>query len=126
MSPEKPANHPLRGPANLEDGDSDSASMIGSHPSRAEAIGRLEQLRKVVPVFAHELVSARREAAQLRTENASLHEQLREGQGHPDPSSLAEAQTAAHRRDQSRGEAGGRTGRRDPPARSGKPGTSNP
>ena len=118
MSPEKPAKHPLRGPASSEGGGDDPARSIGSHPSQAEAIGRLEQLRKVVPVFAHELVSARREAAQLRTENAWLQEQLR--QGHPDESSLQETQAALHRRDQSRGEAQGRIGRQDPPARPGK------
>ncbi len=122
MSPEKPVKHPLRGPASFEGGGDDPPRSIGSHPSRAEAIGRLEQLRKVVPVFAHELVSARREAAQLRTENAWLHEQLR--QGHPDESTLQEAQVALHRRDRSRGEARGRIARQDPPARAGKPGKS--
>lgn len=124
MLPEKPVKHPLRGPASFEGGGDDPARSVGSHSSQAEAIGRLEQLRKVVPVFAHELVSARREAAQLRTENAWLHEQLRQGPAHPDENSQREAQAALHRRDQSRGEAQARIARQDPPARSGKRGKS--
>ncbi len=38
---------------------------------------RLQNLRAVLPVFAQELASARRQAAQLRLENAGLTEQLR-------------------------------------------------
>jgi hypothetical protein len=51
---------------------------IGSRPSRDEAIARWEQLRSVVPVFAQELVSARRQAAWLRAENRWLLEQVRQ------------------------------------------------
>ncbi len=39
---------------------------------------RVENLRTVVPVFAHELVVARREAAALRRENARLLERIRD------------------------------------------------
>jgi len=72
---------------------------IRSHPSRAEAIDRqqlldrLADLRRVVPVFARELVSARRQAAQLRAENGWLIEQVRQLQrgrapGNPSISSV--------------------------------------
>jgi hypothetical protein len=99
----------------------EAAHTVGSHLGQAEAIGRLEQLRKVVPVFAQELVSARRDAAQLRTENAWLHEQLRQGPGHPAESSQKDAQAALHRRDQKLGESQGRgAGGKPPPPRSGK------
>jgi len=39
---------------------------------------RLQNLRTVVPVFAQELASARRQTARLRLENASLQQQVRE------------------------------------------------
>jgi hypothetical protein len=120
MSPEELDIHPPHGPARLEGGGRDPGRTISSRPSRGEAIGRLEQLRKVVPVFAHELVSARREAAQLRTENAWLHEQLRERQGHPEESSLRDARAALHERDQRLGESRGRVERENQSARSGK------
>jgi hypothetical protein len=86
VSPAQTAVHPPREPAAL-DGNG-SRPRISSHPSRAEAIDRLEQLRSVVPVFAHELVSARRQAAQLRAENGWLIEQVRQlqrgrAQGNP-------------------------------------------
>lgn len=120
MSPEKPAKHTLRVPANFERAGEEAAHNVGSRPSRAEAIGRLEQLRRVVPVFAQELVSARRDAAQLRTENAWLLEQLRESQGHPEESSQEEARAALHRRDQARGESRGRADGEKSLSRSGK------
>jgi len=70
-----------RGPAAL--GGNGSHRSIRSYPSRAEAIDRLEHLRSVVPVFAQELVSARRQAARLRAENGWLIEQVRQLQRGP-------------------------------------------
>jgi hypothetical protein len=67
--------HPPRGPAAVDGNGSRPSSR--SYPSRAEAITRWEQLRSVVPVFAQELVSARRQAAWLRAENSWLSEQVR-------------------------------------------------
>jgi hypothetical protein len=55
-----------------------------SYPSREEALDReqlferLAHLRAVVPVFADELVSARRQAASLRVANGWLLEQVRQ------------------------------------------------
>src|SRR5438445_7649474 len=71
----KLVKHPPRGPAALE--GNGSRPPIKSYPSRAEAIDRFERLRSVVPVFAQELVSARRQAAWLRAENGWLLEQVR-------------------------------------------------
>jgi hypothetical protein len=65
-----------RGPAAVE--GNGSPRTIRPYPSRAEAIERLERLRSVVPVFAQELVSARRQAAWLRVENGWLLEQVRQ------------------------------------------------
>jgi hypothetical protein len=67
---------PRAGPVALK--ANGSQRRIRPYPSRAEAIERLEQLRSVVPVFAQELVSARRHAAQLRVENSWLIEQVRQ------------------------------------------------
>jgi len=53
-----------------------------SHTSQAEAIerdqllDRLRHLRKILPVFAEEMASARREAARLRVKNSRLLEQV--------------------------------------------------
>jgi hypothetical protein len=71
---------------NISQPPSTGASLEGSgarlgfrtYPSRAEAINRLEQLRSVVPVFAQEVLSARRQAALLRAENGWLLEQVRQ------------------------------------------------
>jgi hypothetical protein len=71
---------------NISQPPSTSAGLEGSgprvgfrtYPSRAEAISRLEQLRSVVPVFAQEVLSARRQAAFLRAENGWLLEQVRQ------------------------------------------------
>ena len=76
MPAKKLVKHPPRGPAALE--GNGSRPPIESYPSRAEAIDRLERLRSVVPVFAQELMSARRQAAQLRAENGWLIEQARQ------------------------------------------------
>jgi hypothetical protein len=42
-----------------------------------QPLDRLRNLRVIVPVFAEELASARRQAAQLRLENGRLVEQVR-------------------------------------------------
>jgi hypothetical protein len=74
-----------RGPAALE--GRGSQRNIRAYPSRAEAIDRLERLRSVVPVFAQEVVSARRQAAWLRAENSWLMDQIRQLQRGGAPSS---------------------------------------
>jgi len=45
---------------------------------RDHLLDRLENLRKIVPVFAEELANARRQSAQLRSENIRLLEQVRQ------------------------------------------------
>jgi hypothetical protein len=44
---------------------------------REHLLDRLQSLRTIVPVFAQELASARRQAARLRAENGRLLEQVR-------------------------------------------------
>ncbi len=44
---------------------------------RDHLINRLQHLRTIVPVFAQELASARRQAAQLRVENGRLLAEVR-------------------------------------------------
>jgi hypothetical protein len=84
--------NPPRAPAVM---NGDDSPRTRSYPSRAEAIEReqlldsLAHMRSVVPVFARELVSARRRAAWLRAENDWLIEQVRRLQRGPadhDPS----------------------------------------
>ncbi|TMK98359.1 MAG: hypothetical protein E6G34_12015 [Actinobacteria bacterium] len=76
MPAKKLVKQPPHGPAAAE--GNGSRPPTKSYASRAEAIDRLERLRSVVPVFAQELMSARRQAAQLRAENGSLVEQVRQ------------------------------------------------
>lgn len=45
---------------------------------REQLLDRLHNLRTIVPVFAQELASARRQAARLRLENDRLVEQVRQ------------------------------------------------
>jgi hypothetical protein len=45
---------------------------------RDALLGRLQHLRTIVPVFAQELASARRQAAALRQENRKLLERIQE------------------------------------------------
>ena len=78
MPAKKLVKHPPRGPAAPV--GNGSRPPTKSRTSRAEAIDRLERLRSVVPVFAQELISARRQAAQLRAENGWLIEQARQMQ----------------------------------------------
>jgi hypothetical protein len=79
MSPAGNAADPPRALAALEG----IGTQLGrSYPSQAEAIerdrvlDRLAHLRKILPVFAEEMASARREAARLRAENSRLLEQV--------------------------------------------------
>jgi hypothetical protein len=81
VSPTKTVTSPPRGPAALEDNGSQRSTR--SYPNRAEAIDRLEHLRSVVPVFAQELASARRQVARLREENGWLLEYARQLQRGP-------------------------------------------
>lgn len=67
------------------------ANPPASH--RDELLERLHNLRTIVPVFAEELASARRQAASLRTENRRLTERIRELQ----------REREAHRRPRPRG-----------------------
>lgn len=53
-------------------------SQIDRASERDYLLDRLQNLRAILPVFAQELASARRQAARLRLENASLTEQVRE------------------------------------------------
>ena len=51
----------------------------GHAPSEHEhVLDRLQNLRAIVPVFAQELASARRQAAELRRENNRLLQRIRE------------------------------------------------
>lgn len=74
------------GPVGLQAG---ASRRSGPHPGRTEAIererllDRLQHLRTIVPVFAQELASARRQAAWLRAENSWLLEQVRQLQRQP-------------------------------------------
>jgi hypothetical protein len=85
VPPTKTVTSPPHGPVALEGNGSrpNGSRPNGSRPrnrsyvSRVEAIDRLEKLRSVLPVFAQELVSARRQSAQLRAENGWLLEQVR-------------------------------------------------
>ncbi len=45
---------------------------------REHLVDRLQNLRAIVPVFAQELASARRQTARLRLDNARLAEQVRQ------------------------------------------------
>jgi hypothetical protein len=76
VSPSKTVKHPPRGSAALDGNGSRPRNR--SYPSRSEAIDRLEKLRSVVPVFAQELVNARRQAAWLRADNGRLLQQVRQ------------------------------------------------
>jgi hypothetical protein len=82
VSPAQIVTHPPHAPAELN--GNGSRPGIRSAPSRGEVLDRerlldsLTHLRSVVPVFAQELVSARREASRLRVENGWLIEQVRQ------------------------------------------------
>ena len=54
----------------------DSPMRLGSDP--ADLIDRLQKLRTLLPAFAQEAADARREAARLRTENATLQRRVAE------------------------------------------------
>lgn len=46
-------------------------------PQRDYVLDRLHHLRRILPVFAEELASSRRQAAALRVENRGLLEEVR-------------------------------------------------
>jgi len=48
---------------------------------REQMLERLNNLRAILPIFAHELASARREAARLRVQNRRLTKQIEELRG---------------------------------------------
>jgi hypothetical protein len=52
-------------------------SATSSAIDREHLLDRLQRLRGILPVFAQELASARRQAAALRVENRGLLEELR-------------------------------------------------
>jgi len=54
------------------------SSGIDRASEREHLLDRLQNLRAILPVFAQELASARRQTARLRLENAVLTEQVRE------------------------------------------------
>ncbi len=79
MLPAKPVPRSPRGPtAQAPRGSRLRRPYAGLEETsdREQLYARLARLRTVVPVFAHELASARRQAASLRMENSWLHEQV--------------------------------------------------
>lgn len=111
MSPAGNAADPPRAPAALEGIGTPPGS---SYPGQAEVIerdrllDRLAQLRKILPVFAEEMASARREAARLRAENSRLLEQVRQlqrtlAQGNHTVSTPTSASAPARKGTQARG-----------------------
>jgi hypothetical protein len=85
----------------------DGGGRDASEPPRDHLLERLHNLRSILPVFAAELASARRQAAQLRAENRRLSEQLRRLQD----DALARASATARRRLGSHAAHGARAGR---------------
>jgi hypothetical protein len=74
----------LRAPTSLELTDAATVAAArgqrrarGPSEEREHLLERLQNLRKILPVFATELASARRQAAQLRVENKRLVEHVR-------------------------------------------------
>lgn len=56
----------------------DTGALPASGPiDRDQLLDRLQRLRAILPVFAQELASARRQAAALRVENRGLLEEVR-------------------------------------------------
>jgi hypothetical protein len=56
----------------------DDGSTGGEAQEREQLLDRLGSLRRVLPVLAQEMASARRQAARLRTDNRRLSAQVRE------------------------------------------------
>jgi hypothetical protein len=66
-----------------------TGSLTNLHPTtgpvdREHLLDRLHRLRGILPVFAQELASARRQAAALRVENRGLLEEVRRLQAQHD------------------------------------------
>lgn len=67
-------------PQGLSVSPSRAGALPRSHSpgvERDQLLARLQQLRGILPVFAEELASARRQAAALRVENRGLLEEVR-------------------------------------------------
>jgi hypothetical protein len=62
---------PLRAP-DTGTPDSSTTTTAAEATDRDQMLDRLQHLRKILPVFAQELASARRHAAQLRRDNRRL------------------------------------------------------
>jgi hypothetical protein len=54
---------------------------VAEEAEREQLVRRIERLRTVLPAFAEEVASARRQSAALRAENARLLERVRRLQG---------------------------------------------
>jgi hypothetical protein len=52
--------------------------VVDSTGRDADLLGRLQRMRTIVPVFAQELATARRQAAALRVENRKLQERVQQ------------------------------------------------
>ena len=52
--------------------------LTSESSDRDQMLDRLRNLRRILPVLAQEMASARRQAAKLRTDNRRLAEQVRE------------------------------------------------
>ncbi len=76
-SPAKPARRP-RGAAERSRGPGISKMSTGDADAfdRDQVLDRLQHLRTILPVFAQELATARRHAAQLRRDNRRLIEEV--------------------------------------------------
>ncbi len=63
----------------LSEGRPEGATAVASDREldREQLLDRLRNLRTIVPVFAQELSSARRQVTRLRVENGTLLEQVR-------------------------------------------------
>ncbi len=53
-------------------GSSTASTVAGEAIDREQMLDRLQHLRTILPVFAQELATARRHAAQLRRDNSKL------------------------------------------------------
>ncbi len=67
------ANMPIVAPTGLRIGPSSFEAA-----EREQLLDRLQNLRRVLPVLAQEMASARRQAARLRSDNRKLTEQVRQ------------------------------------------------
>ncbi len=64
-------------PYGLSGSDGGSLVVTAGATDREHLLDRLQHLRGILPVFAQELASSRRQAAALRVENRGLLEEVR-------------------------------------------------